>query len=67
MLKETEAQGQVVDHLGLVATVIARLGLIEKIDARLKVSKDKGAVSYTHLDVYKRQPLIPFPSAPNFV
>lgn len=43
MLKETEVQGQVLDHLGLVASVIDRLKLVEKIDARLKVSMDKGA------------------------
>ena len=43
MLKETEVHGQVLDHLGLVASVIHRLKLVEKIDARLKVSMDKGA------------------------
>lgn len=43
MLKETEVSGQVLDHLGLVASVIHRLKLVEKVDARIKVSRDKGA------------------------
>jgi transposase len=42
-LREKDARGQVLDHLGLVASVISRLKLVEKVDARLKVSKDKGA------------------------
>jgi len=36
-------RGQALDHLGLVAAVINRLQLVEKIDARLPVSKEKGA------------------------
>lgn len=36
-------RGQALDHLGLVATVINRLQLVEKIDARIPVSKAKGA------------------------
>lgn len=36
-------RGQELDHLGLVASVINRLQLIEKIDARIPVSKEKGA------------------------
>lgn len=43
ILKAEEVQGQVLDHLGLVASVIHRLKLIEKIDARIPVSKEKGA------------------------
>lgn len=43
MLKDADVHGQVLDHLGLVASVIHRLKLVEKIDARLKVSRDKGA------------------------
>lgn len=43
MLREEDVSGQVLDHLGLVASVINRLKLVEKIDARVKVSKDKGA------------------------
>jgi transposase len=33
----------VLDHLGIVAATIEKLGLIEKIDARLPVSEKKGA------------------------
>lgn len=36
-------RGQALDHLGLVASVISRLQLVEKIDARIPVSKEKGA------------------------
>ena len=36
-------RGQALDHLGLVASVINRLQLVEKIDARIPVSKEKGA------------------------
>jgi transposase len=43
MLREKDVCGQVLDHLGLVASVIDRLKLVEKIDARIKVSMDKGA------------------------
>jgi transposase len=43
ILKEAETSGQQLDHLGLVASVIKRLKLIERIDARVPVSKEKGA------------------------
>ena len=43
MLREEDVHGQVLDHLGLVSSVISRLNLIEKVDARIKVSKDNGA------------------------
>jgi hypothetical protein len=33
----------VLDHLGLVASVIKDIGLISKIDERIPVSKEKGA------------------------
>lgn len=36
-------RGQALDHLGLVASVISRLQLVEKIDARMPVSKEKSA------------------------
>lgn len=42
VLKAEEVQGQVLDHLGIVA-VIDRLKLVEKIDSRLPISKEKGA------------------------
>lgn len=43
MLKEEDVSSQVLDHLGLVASVIKDIGLIEKIDARIPLSKSKGA------------------------
>ena len=43
MLRAEDVQGQVLDHLGIVASVISRLKLIEKIDSRIPVSKEKGA------------------------
>ena len=43
ILKAEDVQGQALDHLGIVASVISRLKLVEKIDARLPVSKEKGA------------------------
>ena len=43
MLDAEGVHGQELDHLGLVAAVIDRLQLIEKIDARIPVSKEKGA------------------------
>ncbi len=43
ILKAEEVQGQVLDHLGLIASVIDRLKLVEKIDSRIPVSKEKGA------------------------
>ena len=43
ILKAEDMRGQALDHLGLVTAVINRLQLVEKIDARLPVSKEKGA------------------------
>lgn len=43
ILKEENVSSQVLDHLGLVASVIKDIGLIEKIDQRIPVSKEKGA------------------------
>ena len=43
ILKEENASSQVLDHLGLVASVIKDIGLIEKIDRRIPISKEKGA------------------------
>lgn len=43
ILKEENVSSQVLDHLGLVASVIKDIGLIEKIDRRIPVSKEKGA------------------------
>ena len=42
-LTDKQISGKVLDHLGLVAATIDKLGLVEKIDARLPVSKQKGA------------------------
>jgi transposase len=43
VLREEQVQGQVLDHLGLIAAVIDKTGLIEKIDERLPVSAENGA------------------------
>lgn len=43
ILKEENVSSQVLDHLGLVASVIKDIELIEKIDQRIPVSKEKGA------------------------
>jgi transposase len=43
MLKEENVSSQVLDHLGLVASVIKDIQLIEKIDAHIPLSKAKGA------------------------
>jgi len=43
MLKAEDVQGQALDHSGIVASVIDRLKLVEKIDFRLPISKEKGA------------------------
>lgn len=42
-IKEENASSQVLDHLGLVASVIKDVGLISKIDERIPISKEKGA------------------------
>ena len=41
ILKEENVSSQVLDHLGLVTSVIKDIGLIEKIDQRIPVSKEK--------------------------
>ncbi|WP_339044150.1 hypothetical protein [Cardinium endosymbiont of Tipula unca] len=38
MLQEEQLSGQVLDHLGLIASVIDKIGLIEKVDKYLSVS-----------------------------
>ena len=43
MLKEEHISSQVLDHLGLLASVIDKIGLVEKIDNRLPVSPRHGA------------------------
>jgi transposase len=43
ILQEENTQGQELNHLGLVSAVISRLKLVEKIDARIPVSKESGA------------------------
>ena len=42
-LREDQISGKVLDHLGLVASTIEKLGLVEKIDQRIPISKAKGA------------------------
>lgn len=42
-LEESQISGKVVDHLGLVAGTIEKLGLVKRIDARIAVSEKKGA------------------------
>lgn len=42
-LREEQISGKVLDHLGLVASTIKKLGLVEKIDQRIPISKSKGA------------------------
>ena len=43
IIKEENVSSQVLDHLGLVASVIKDVGLIAKIDKRIPISKEKGA------------------------
>ena len=43
MLSENEVHSETIDHLGLVAATIKDIGLIEKIDKLIPISKDKGA------------------------
>jgi len=40
---EDQIKGKVLDHLGLVAAAIERLGLVHRIDKALPVSEEKGA------------------------
>lgn len=41
-LREDQVSGKVLDHLGLVASTIEKLGLVEKIDQRIPLAKSKG-------------------------
>jgi len=43
MLSSDQVSGKVLDHLGLISAVIDKVGLIDKVDKRLPVSKAKGA------------------------
>ena len=43
IITEDQISGKVLDHLGLVAATIDKLGLVDKIDSRLPLSKEKGA------------------------
>ncbi|WP_422389214.1 DUF4277 domain-containing protein [Cardinium endosymbiont of Tipula unca] len=43
MLQEEQLSGKVLDHLGLIASVIDKIGLIEKVDKYLPVSAKYGA------------------------
>ena len=42
-LTEKNISGKVLDHLGLVASTIYDIGLVQKIDTRLPLSLNKGA------------------------
>ena len=42
-LDNAEFKGEVLDHLGLVSATIDKLKLVEKIDQRLPIAKEKGA------------------------
>jgi transposase len=42
-LTEDQVQGDVLDHFGLVSATMERLGLIESIDERVPIAKEKGA------------------------
>lgn len=43
IIRADDIQGQALEHLGIVASVINRLKLVDKIDSRIPVSKEKGA------------------------
>jgi transposase len=43
LLTKKQVRGKVLDHLGLVAATIKDLGLVEKIDALLSLSKNRGS------------------------
>ena len=43
VLSKEQINGKVLDHLGIVAATIEKLGLIEKIDNKLPVSAQKGS------------------------
>ena len=42
-LSKEQVRGEVLDHLGIIAVTIEKLGLIEKIDSKLPLSKNKGS------------------------
>ena len=42
-LSKDQVSGEVLDHLGIIAVTIEKLGLIEKIDSKLPVSANKGS------------------------
>ena len=42
-LTDKNVSGKVLDHLGLVASSIYDIGLVQKIDTRLPLSLNKGA------------------------
>ena len=42
-LLEEQVKGEVLDHLGIIAVTLEKLKLIDKINARLPVSKNKGS------------------------
>jgi len=44
MLKSEQVSSQVLDHLGLVMATIDRVGLMDKIDQRLPLHPNKGAI-----------------------
>ena len=41
MISEENISGKVIDHLGLVAVTLEKIGLIKKIDERLPLNKSK--------------------------
>jgi hypothetical protein len=41
MITEENISGKVIDHLGLVAATLEKIGLIEKIDERLTLNNSK--------------------------
>ncbi len=43
MLKEEQLSGQVLDHLGLIYSVIDKISLIDKVDKYLPVSSKHGS------------------------
>ena len=43
-LSKEQVRGEVLDHLGIIAVTIEKLGLIEKIDSKLPLFFDKGSL-----------------------
>jgi hypothetical protein len=43
MLKEEQLSGEVLDHLGLISSVIDKIGLVEKVDKYLPIAAKHGA------------------------